>query len=34
MSDCAKNIPYTDTYGIGATTVQQAINWIMNKIGG
>lgn len=34
MSDCAKNIPYTDTYGIGATNVQQAINWIMNKLGG
>ena len=34
MSDAAAAIPYSDTYGIGATTVQQALNWILSRLGG
>lgn len=32
MGDAAAAIPYTDTYSVGATTVQEALNWILGRL--
>lgn len=32
MGEAAAHIPYTDTYGIGASNVQEALNWIYERL--